>query len=165
MDNPGLASPPSPYDEPTPCPECGIGDAEYSEHEADCPSGYPTQDRELDELQKATREFEDDTMDALEARRSTLTERSAVIASWPDDDSRYWVLHPMAERRWSEYGRAVWRAAFDAMDAAGLAHETDPDWEYDRYALPEDDRERTAYELRDDIMAGIATATRERMGS
>jgi hypothetical protein len=27
---------------PEPCPECGIGDAEYSEHEADCPSGYPT---------------------------------------------------------------------------------------------------------------------------
>jgi hypothetical protein len=42
------AEPASPYDEPTPCPECGIGDAEYSEHEADCPSGYPVAESFVD---------------------------------------------------------------------------------------------------------------------
>lgn len=40
----GLASPPSPYDDPTPCPECGAEDAEYGQHEPGCPSGYPTRD-------------------------------------------------------------------------------------------------------------------------
>lgn len=42
--DPGLASPPSPYDDPTPCPECGVEDMEYGEHEEDCPSGYPTKE-------------------------------------------------------------------------------------------------------------------------
>jgi hypothetical protein len=55
-------SPPSPYDDPTPCPECGIGDAEYSEHEPGCPSGYPTRapDPELADMQAAYRETEDE---------------------------------------------------------------------------------------------------------
>ncbi len=42
-----------------PCPECGAEDAEYGQHEAGCPSGYPTRDPEGDELMDATREFED----------------------------------------------------------------------------------------------------------
>lgn len=29
-------------DEPYVCPECGVEDAEYSVHERDCPSGFPT---------------------------------------------------------------------------------------------------------------------------
>ena len=43
-----------------PCPECGIGDAEYGLHERGCPSGYPTQDPELDNLQNTYRETEDE---------------------------------------------------------------------------------------------------------
>lgn len=55
-------SPPSPYDDPTPCPECGTEDAEYGVHNDGCPSGYPTlsdTDRERDAMQNATWEFEE----------------------------------------------------------------------------------------------------------
>lgn len=58
LNDPGLASPPSPYDDPTPCAECGVGDAEYGLHEADCPSGGDGLD--LDALQDAYREAEDE---------------------------------------------------------------------------------------------------------
>lgn len=60
FNDPGLYSPTSPYDDPTPCPECGVDDAEYGLHEAGCPSGYPTFDPELDELQNLYREAEDE---------------------------------------------------------------------------------------------------------
>ena len=63
LTDPGLASPPSPYDDPTPCPECGIEDAEYGVHERGCPSGYPTLDAtdpEQKALDDATREYEDE---------------------------------------------------------------------------------------------------------
>ena len=59
LTDPGLASPPSPYDDPTPCAECGTEDAEYGVHERGCPSGYPTLD-DTDPLQDATREYEDE---------------------------------------------------------------------------------------------------------
>ena len=59
LTDPGLASPASSYDEPTPCPECGIGDAEYGLHEADCPSGGDGLD--IDALQDSYREAEDES--------------------------------------------------------------------------------------------------------
>ena len=59
--DPGLASPASPYDDPTPCPECGIGDAEYGVHEVDCPSGYPTKEPEQDAFDQTVWEYENDT--------------------------------------------------------------------------------------------------------
>lgn len=59
LNDPGLAGPPSPYDDPTPCPECGAEDAEYGLHENDCPSGYPTF-AASDPLSEAAREYEDE---------------------------------------------------------------------------------------------------------
>jgi hypothetical protein len=48
-----------------PCPECGAPDAEFGLHEPGCPSGFATRDltpaeRELDALQNAYRDFEDE---------------------------------------------------------------------------------------------------------
>jgi hypothetical protein len=58
--DPGLASPPSPYDDRTPCPECGIGDELYMLHNEGCPSGHPARDPELDGLQNAYWEYEEE---------------------------------------------------------------------------------------------------------
>lgn len=67
LSDPGLASPPSPYDDdPTPCPECGTPDQEYDIHKQGCPSGYPAYDpaldatyQEIDEMQKVAWEMEE----------------------------------------------------------------------------------------------------------
>ena len=42
------------------CEECGAADRDYGQHEPGCPSGFPTRDPELDALQEATRECEDE---------------------------------------------------------------------------------------------------------
>jgi hypothetical protein len=50
--NPAAARAGLPDDEP--CPECGVEDAAYSEHEDDCPSGYP---RKSDTRQVLVRQY------------------------------------------------------------------------------------------------------------
>lgn len=57
---PWAAGPDDPY-AIEPCPECGALDMEFGQHEAGCPSGFPTRDPEGEALQEATREFEDDS--------------------------------------------------------------------------------------------------------
>jgi hypothetical protein len=105
-------SPSSPYDEPTPCPECGIGDAEYSEHEADCPSGYPVAES-----------FVDCTGDAATCERSApdLHEHAAgeLATTLPDavfayGDGRMYVTEPTGDGTYVRY-------TFTTLELARLA--------------------------------------------
>ena len=69
------------YTDPTPCPECGVGDAEYGVHERGCPSGYPTLD-------------DTDRMEAGEV----LMEKRAEAAHAPDMDTDAFAF----EGEWTE---------------------------------------------------------------
>ena len=57
-------------DEPSSCPECGIGDAEYGLHEPNCPSGGDGLETDSDR----------------EARQ--VAEGDAIADRWYDDGNR-----------------------------------------------------------------------------